>query len=191
MKNLLTIGILLTIIFLSIYLINAVEGFQISSEEVKTFLSNEFRISPRRLVDVNHNIVEDKIELSFGLLEKNEAEHSEKTVEELNNLISEKIKTGNLKINVNGVDFPIKNVDSSKKTTHVEKKTYNPSKDDEYLPPVFSEHIDYINDQNMGVASNHNLERYFQVDYKTNTLIKPKPEIEEVKSEIYEENLSS
>lgn len=126
MKNLLTIGILLTIIFLSIYLINAIEGFQISSEEVKTFLSNEFRISPRRLVDVNHNIVEDKIELSFGLLEKNEAEHSEKTVEELNNLISEKIKTGNLKINVNGVDFPIKNVDSSKKTTDVEKKNIRP-----------------------------------------------------------------
>ena len=172
-------------------------------------LSSILSISTRRINNIRYLVIKEnpideevgKISIEFSLLPKNEIETNEPTNEEVHTSIKNLLASNALYINVGGKRTKIIKMETNKINNSIESFQNNASTNntngndtnemDPYSGYELDSHLRFINENmKQGSPVNHNLERYFTVDFRTGNLIEPEPvKIYEVEAEIEEELL--
>lgn len=172
-------------------------------------LSSILNISTRRINNIRYIVIKEnpideevgKISVEFSLLPKNEIETNEPTNKEVHTSIKNLLDSNALYINVGGKRTKIIKMETNKINNGIESFQNNASINntngndtnemDPYSGYELDSHLRFINENmKQGSPVNHNLERYFTVDFRTGNLIEPEPvKIYEVEAEIEEELL--
>ena len=184
MNNILVIVILIIIICILTY--NNLEYFQTNGhnafkDDIIISISGLLNISPRRIHNLNYTFDSQNnadlirnVNLDFDILPRNEQESNEKNIDDVINTIEDLIVMDAFLISINNNVLLIKNTNIGEQTERFEDNNGEVNKYTD--TDTLDKHIKYINkDIKRGSPSNNNLERYFRIDHKSNTLKDPEP----------------
>lgn len=164
---------------------NYLENFRsnipsITRSDITNSIAGLLNISKRRIYDLNYtpktkNGEIFKLAISFDLLPNNEIEQDEASNEKVIKLINELILSNSFLITSNEGERILLTKADIKDIEKKESFENNNGDDDKHTDnKELDKHIKYINENvRTGFPSNHNLERYYSIDYKTGNLIEP------------------